>query len=89
MEQTAGAILDGLGVKFNLDEGDLVANALVLAKVLCEDGSVSLVVGASEGITWLEQLGLVSAASDLIRPSRWRGSGGYSSTTFDDEDDPE
>lgn len=75
MSQPAGPILDGLGVTFDLDEGDLVATAVVLSKVLCADGTVSMMIGTSEGSTWLEHLGLITAAADLIRPSRWRGAG--------------
>jgi len=76
MSEQAGPILDGLGVTLELDKGDLVASAVVLAKVLCEDGSTSLLLGSSEGSTWLDHLALINAAADLIRPSRWKGAGG-------------
>jgi hypothetical protein len=70
-EQPAGPILDGLGVTLDLAEGDLVASAIVLAKVVNTEGDVALVIGSSEGISWLEQLGLVTAGADLISPDRW------------------
>ncbi len=74
--QPAGQILDGLGVTFDLDDGDLVHSAIVISRVLCEDGSTSLCIGSSDGCGWLDQLGLVTAAGDLLRPSRWKGSNG-------------
>lgn len=84
MTQPAGPILDSLGVTFDLDEGDLISVALVITKVLCEDGTVSLMIGSSEGSTWLEHLGLITAAADLIRPSRWRGTGSLAGSEDDE-----
>lgn len=79
MSEPAGPIVDGLGVTFDLDDGDLVASVVVLAKVLCEDGSTSLLLGSSDGSTWLDHLALITAAADLIRPSRWKNNDGEQS----------
>lgn len=76
MTQPSGPILDGLGVTLDIEEGDLVETAVVIAKILCNDGHTSLVIGSSDGSSWLEHLGLVTAAADLIRPSRWRSAHG-------------
>lgn len=70
MEQKIGEVLDGLGITLDLDDGDLVASALVLAKVVGEDGQVSLFVGESEGLSWLEQIGLVTAAQQAIQQTQ-------------------
>lgn len=70
-DQMIGDVLDGLGITLDLDDGDLVASALVLAKVVGEDGEVSLFVGQSDGLSWLEQIGLVTAAQQVIQQTQF------------------
>lgn len=65
-DQRAGPILDGLGITLNLEDGDLVASALVLAKVVKVDGQVALLIEDSDGMSWLDQHGLVAAAAAII-----------------------
>jgi len=65
-DQPIGPILDGLGTKIALDEGDLVASAFVIAKVVEQDGEVSLALASSEGLSWIEQNGLLSSAQQII-----------------------
>jgi hypothetical protein len=65
-EQPIGPILDGLGVKLDIDDGDLVESAVVLAKVVLPDGRVSVALSDSEGMSWLEQLGLIAAATQIV-----------------------
>lgn len=63
-----GQIIDAEGVCFDLDDGDLVAGVVVLAKVVsAADGSVSLGYGSSESSTWLDDLGLITAAAQLVQ----------------------
>ena len=64
-----GAILDGLDITLNLADGDLIASAVVIAKVIDRDGEVSLGVANSTGCSWIEQLGLVVAAENVLRAS--------------------
>lgn len=66
-EQPAGPIIDGLGIVIDLEDGDLVADAVILTKVVTADGEVSLSVSSSESMSWLDQLGVIAAASDLVR----------------------
>lgn len=66
-EQPAGPIVDGLGVTIDLADGDLVADALVIAKVVDENGNVSVSVSSNPSMSWLDELGLIVAASDLVR----------------------
>lgn len=70
-DQQIGPVLDGLGVTLDLDDGDLVASALVLAKVVGKDGEVSLFVGESDGLSWLDQIGLVTAAQQVIQQTQF------------------
>lgn len=72
-DQQAGPILDGLGITLSLEDGDLIASALVLAKVVKADGQVALLIEDSEGMSWLDQLGLVSAADAIIRSGGYQG----------------
>ncbi len=58
-----GDRLDGLGVVTTLDQGDLVAGAVVLLKVVDEDGGVRLHSCWSAGMSWIERLGMLTAAA--------------------------
>jgi hypothetical protein len=64
--QPIGPIIDGLGTTIDLDEGDLVASAFVIAKVIDADGDVSLVLASSEGLSWIEQNGLLASAQQIV-----------------------
>lgn len=65
-EQPVGPILDGLGTTIYLEEGDLVASAFVIAKVIEPNGDVSLAIAASEGLSWIEQNGLLASAQQIV-----------------------
>lgn len=65
-EKKVGDILDGLGVVVDMDDGDLVASAVVLLKVVTADGGVTLAIASDEGCSWLEQLGIVAAAGSIV-----------------------
>ncbi|MFJ2279228.1 hypothetical protein ACIOEZ_34330 [Streptomyces sp. NPDC087866] len=65
-EQKIGQILDGLGTTIDLDEGDLIASALVIAKVVDADGEVSLSLSTSDGLSWIDQNGLVTSARQIL-----------------------
>ncbi|QKW31521.1 hypothetical protein HUT11_35760 (plasmid) [Streptomyces seoulensis] len=65
-EQPIGPILDGLGTTIDLDEGDLVASAMVIAKVIEPNGDVSLSFCLSEGLSWVEQNGLLASAQQIM-----------------------
>ncbi|MCX4571518.1 hypothetical protein OOK48_34940 [Streptomyces viridodiastaticus] len=65
-EQPIGAILDGLGATIDLDDGDLVASAFVIAKVVEANGDVSLALASSDGLSWIEQNGLLASAQQIV-----------------------
>jgi hypothetical protein len=71
-DQPIGPILDGLGVTIDLAEGDLVSDAVVVAKVVDSDGNVAVALSSNESLSWLDELGLISAASDVVRDQRYR-----------------
>lgn len=72
-ERTAGQIIEGLGVTVDsLAEDAMVSDALVLMKCIDPEGAVSLFMAHSEGMSWLERLGMLRAAELMEGPSgRW------------------
>jgi hypothetical protein len=68
-------IIAAQGVDLDLEEGDLVAGVVVIAKVVTADGGVTVNLGSSEGMTWLDQLGLLVAANDIVRPGSYEHEG--------------
>lgn len=71
-QQQIGPVLDGLGVTIDLDEGDLVASSMVLSKVVDADGDVSLHITYSDGLSWIDQMGLLAAAQNLVQQVPFR-----------------
>jgi hypothetical protein len=69
--QDLAAIITGLGCKSeNIADTDLIADGLVLLKVIDKDGGVRLWMGYSEGMSWIERLGMLNAAHDMELPTR-------------------
>ncbi len=56
--QPLGQVLDGLGMQIHLEPGELVAGALVIVKVVAENGDVRL-WDKTEGLNWIERDGVV------------------------------
>lgn len=73
MNQDVGQILNGLGVTAESLSGDeLVSDALVLMKVIAPDGSVTLLHAYSEGMSWIERLGMLHAAVAIEQQGGYR-----------------
>ncbi len=70
-DQPAGPILDGLGVTIDLADGDLVSDAVVIAKIVDTDGNVTVSLSSNETMSWLDQLALLVAGSDIVRRPRY------------------
>lgn len=66
-DKPVGPVIDGLGVTLDLDDDDLVTSALVVAKVIAADGTVSLFLGESDGLCWIDRAGLLSAAQNVTQ----------------------
>lgn len=72
--QPIGPVLDGLGVTHDLPTDAIVEHALVVAKILDTDGAVAVSLYHSDGMSWLDELALITAARDIIdRPYENRG----------------
>ena len=65
-EHKVGEILDGLGVRLEFNDGDLPESAVIIVKTISRDGRTSVGIGISENCTWIEQLGLVTAAKNIV-----------------------
>jgi hypothetical protein len=63
-----GIIIDGLGCSASLEEHDLIADAVVIMKVIEPDGSVRLSIAWSDGMSWIERLGMLRAAEHIDLP---------------------
>ena len=63
MAEPIGNLLDSLGVDHAPDDGELVTDAVVLLKVIHDDGTVGLRIRHSPGMSWLERYGMLAVAA--------------------------
>ncbi len=59
---TLGELVDSTGTTVDLDEGDFVAGVVVLTKIVTSGGEVKMAVSSSEGMSWLERIGMLRFA---------------------------
>ena len=64
-----GELIDQLGVKQQIDHDERVCGAVVLLTVEEPDGHLSLRCAWSEGMTWIERIGLLRAAERAELPA--------------------
>ena len=64
-----GELIDQLGVKQQIDPDEKVCGAVVLLTVEEPDGHLSLRCAWSEGMTWIERIGLLRAAERAELPA--------------------
>lgn len=65
-DQPAGPIVDGLGVTLDLEEGALVSDCILIAKVINPDGQPGIAISESDALDWITQYALVKAAERII-----------------------
>lgn len=74
--QQLGQIIDRMGVTHQVRPDEQVCGAVVLLAVEESDGHVSLRCAWSEGMTWIERIGLLRAAERAELPTdgahEWR-----------------
>jgi len=75
-EQRLGQLIDSMGITHEVRPDESVCGAVVLLTVEEPDGHVSLRCAWSEGMTWVERLGLLRAAERAELPDdgahEWR-----------------
>ncbi|NUS29804.1 MAG: hypothetical protein HOV92_37075 [Streptomyces sp.] len=60
-----GDVLDGIGIKATIADGELVAGALVLLKVIDTEGDTRLSLACSDGLGWIERAGMLRIAEAM------------------------
>lgn len=70
-DQPIGPILDGLDIHIDLDDGELVETALILTKIVGDDGQVLLGMYGPDSMSWIEKLGLIEAAKHRVTSQPW------------------
>jgi len=63
-----GQIIDSLGVTSSISGEDMVTDVVVLSKVVEPDGKVRLNACWSDGMSWIERLGMLHAATAMETP---------------------
>jgi hypothetical protein len=59
-----GDIIDGLGIGSRVADDEIVSDAVVIMKVVEADGTVRLAMASSLGSSWVERLGMLTAARE-------------------------
>jgi len=73
MSRDIGQIINGLGVTADtLADDTLVSDALVLMKCIAPDGGVTLLLAHSDGMSWIERLGMLHVAVGCETQGGWR-----------------
>jgi len=62
MSEPLGQLIDALGVQHTPNPGEMVTDALVIMKVVTEDGNVLLRHCYSDGMSWIERVGMLRIA---------------------------
>ena len=57
-----GNMIDAQGVTASVEDGDLIAGVVVLLKVVQTDGCVRMSLAWSDGMSWLERVGMLRVA---------------------------
>lgn len=60
-----GDVIDGLGIEASVQDGELVAGAIVLLKVIDSDGGTRLSIATSDGLGWIERCGMLRVAEQV------------------------
>lgn len=74
-QEPLGGLIDSLGLRHQPEDGELIAGAVVLLKVIDRDGEVSMRSVWSSGLSWMERVGMHRAAEQTELPPR--GAGGW------------
>ena len=60
---------DALGVKVGLDDDDMVTDIYAIVKILEPNGETRLAFAWSDGISWIERLGMLTVAQAVETPA--------------------
>ena len=66
MEQAIGDTLDAMGMRLDLDDGDLISSAVLVAAILVPgDDNPRLTIASTDGMSWINQAGLLRLAERI------------------------
>jgi hypothetical protein len=68
-QRQLGELIDQLGVRQQVDQDETVCGAVVLLTVQEPDGHLSLRCAWSDGMSWIERIGLLRAAERAELPA--------------------
>jgi len=68
-QRQLGELIDQLGVRQRVEQDETVCGAVVLLTVEEPDGHLSLRCAWSEGMSWIERIGLLRAAERAELPA--------------------
>lgn len=68
MAEPLGDLIDSLGITHTPEDGELVAAAVVMLKTIDTEGRVALRLAWSDGMSWIERLGMLRAAEHIELP---------------------
>ena len=68
MTEPIGNLIDSLGVTREPVDGELIAGAVVLLKTVDADGDVGLSIAWSDGMSWIERVGMLHVAREVEMP---------------------
>ena len=74
MDDNLGGLIDRMNVRLDLEPDDLVTDVVLICKVVSADGDTSLGLATSEGLCWIDQLGLMTAAMSAFNQGYTRSS---------------
>ncbi len=62
MAEPIGDVLNGLGITATQSDGEFITDAVVLLKVVDAEGDVTLRMCHSQGMSWIERVGMLRTA---------------------------
>ena len=66
MQNNIGELLDSLGFKVDLEEGELVNGVVVLLETVDKDGETNLQILESDTTNWIKQIGMLQASLTAV-----------------------
>jgi hypothetical protein len=62
MDDNMGGLVERMNIRLDLEDDDLVTDMVLICKIAGADGTTSLGLTTSEGLSWIDELGLLQAA---------------------------
>lgn len=63
--ENLGQLIDALGLKAELEEGELISGAVIILETIEADGDVTMQIIEDESVSWVKRLGMLKAALEV------------------------